>query len=56
MVENSFEGYISFFILYIPLINYSTYMDQNLIFGPNWVKKNIVPIRFSLSSLFRKLY
>ena len=63
MVENSFEGYIALFIFYILLINYATYMDQNLIFGPNWVKNTIVPLIYmfnlintpicnSISSLF----
>ena len=35
MVENSFEEYISLFIFYIFPINYVTYMDQSLIFGPS---------------------
>ena len=35
MVENSFKGYIGLFIFNILIINYATYMDQNLIFGPN---------------------
>ena len=35
MVENSFEMYINLFIFYIILINYTTYMDQNLIFWFN---------------------
>ena len=63
MVENSFEGYIALFIFYILLINYATYMDKNLIFGPNWVKNTIVPLIYmfnlinapicnSISSLF----
>ena len=33
MIENSFEGYIGFFIFYIFLINYATFMNQILIFG-----------------------
>ena len=43
MVENSFEGYIGVFIFYIFLINYATFMDQILIFEPNWVQKTITP-------------
>ena len=38
MVENSFEMYINLFIFYIILINYTTYTDQSLIFGPNGSK------------------
>ena len=34
MVENSFKGYIDFFIFYIILINYAIFMDQILIFDP----------------------
>ena len=43
MVENSFERYISLFIFYIIPINYATYMDQSLIFEPNWIQNTIVP-------------
>ena len=40
--QNSFEGYIDLFIFYIIHINYATFMDQILIFGPNRVQNIIV--------------
>ena len=43
MVENSFEGYIGLFKFFIFPINYATFMDQILIFEPNWVQKTIIP-------------
>ena len=43
MIENSFEGYIDFFIFYIIPVNFTTFMSQILIFGPNWVQNAIIP-------------
>ena len=40
--QNSFEGYIGLFTFYIILINYATFMDQILIFGPSWTQNTIV--------------
>ena len=39
IIENSFEGYIGFFIFYIILIDYITFMDPILIFESNWSKR-----------------
>ena len=39
IIENSFEGYIGFFIFYIILIDYITFMDPILIFESNWFKR-----------------
>ena len=45
--QNSFEGYIGLFTVYIISINYTTFMGQILIFGPNWIQITIVPQLFS---------
>ena len=33
-IQNSFEGYMGLFTFYILPLNYVTFMDQILIFGP----------------------
>ena len=47
--QNSFEWYIGFFTFYIIPINYATFMNQILIFGPNWVQNTIVPNHIELA-------
>ena len=41
MIENSFEYYIDLFIFYIIFINYTTFMNQILIFGSKDNSPNI---------------
>ena len=50
MVRNNFEGYIGLFLYYIIFINYTTFMDQILIFGPSSSK-----IQLSLIFNLRKV-
>ena len=37
-----FEGYIGFLTSYIISINYVSYMNQMLIFGPSWAQNTII--------------
>ena len=46
-IQNSFEGYIDLFKFYILPINYTTFMDQILIFEPSWIQNTILPFYFT---------
>ena len=37
------NGYFGILISYIISVNYVSYMDQTLIFEPNWAQNTIIP-------------